>query len=224
MEKKHLTVVIVLLIIAFGVYAYCYPPNLKETPQIAGSNRLTASSKSEEIRPSRLNMRLIREMVENYRQIQLKSIENSGDPVAKDANSILFDVDTLKKFINDIESAVKQNQPNEKHRLAIRMYYAAYPLKTKWDQPGYEYLKELLGDEITELYERKHTLILLPALQNGKGIYVDFNPFDLKTYNGIKRRVSNGQFLFQDNGEEDDVIALNHGQLIPPKSNEGQGF
>lgn len=224
MEKKYLFVVIGLLIIAFGVYAYLYPPTQHNG---ADQEHLTMASSqfadlkdNEPLHPSKLSTSLVREMIANYKQTQLKSIGNS---VANDANSILFDLDTLKKFISDIERGVKQNQPNVENKLGIRIYYAAYPVKSKWGQAGYKHLKGLLGDQITQLYERKHTLIMLPAIRNGKGIYTDFNPMDLKTYNGFKKKAAGIQGFV---GEVDttDILALNHGQLIPPASTEGQGF
>ncbi|TKC05561.1 hypothetical protein FA048_17715 [Pedobacter polaris] len=212
MEKKHLTLIIVVLIIAFGVYAYYYPP--KKTD----SNPNPPSSK-----PSTLRVSLIQEMTNNYRQTQLKAIDNV---VENDANSILFDIPTLKKFINDIESNVKHNQPGVNNKLAIRMYYAAYPLNTKWSRPGYENLEKLLSNDITRLYERKHTLILLPVIKNARGIYADFNPLDINTYEGfIKKPAKQMSFLMvKDERDDIEVMSLNHGQIIPPVSREGQAF
>lgn len=226
MEKKHLTVVIILLVIAFGFYAYCYPPySPEETTSLNSLTAKTGVEASSESKSTHLvSKRIIREMIENYREIQLKAIENGKNPVHNDANSILFDVDTLKMFIQNMENATNERKPGVKHKFGIRMYYAAYPLKEKWNAPGYQYLKKMLGNKITELYERKHTLIMIPALQNEKGIYVDFNPFDLKSYQGFKRRVTNRQYLLQDGEEDEEVPAFNHGQLIPPASDEGQGF
>jgi hypothetical protein len=67
--------------------------------------------------------------------------------VKADSHSILFDLDTLKKFINDIERGVKEVDPSGNPTLAIRMYYAAYPKKEKWTEPGYKNLRNLLGNE-----------------------------------------------------------------------------
>jgi hypothetical protein len=220
MEKKHLFVVIAIFIVAFGVYAYYYHPTKTDNATSNVVQLANLSNGNDKSSPSTLRMSLIREMVANYRQTQLKS-----NAVENDASSILFDLDTLKKFIGDIERAVKQNQPNENPKLAIRMYYAAYPLKEKWSEPGYKNLKGLLGDKITELYERKHTLILLPVIKNSKGIYADFNPMDKDTYQGFKKKMNTGSQLLKDPSEdEEEVPALNHGQLIPPASNEGEEF
>lgn len=224
MEKKYLFVIIGILVIAFGVYAYLYPPTQKDG---AAEGHLTMASakfaslgENGPLNPSKLSTSLVREMIANYRQTQLKSI---GNAVSNDASSILFDLDTLKKFINDIERGVKQNQPNVDNKLGIRIYYAAYPLKAKWGEPGYKHLKNLLGDEITQLYERKHTLIMLPAIRNSKGIYADFNPIDIKSYGGFKKQLTGVQ-RFASAIDTTEIPALNHGQLIPPASNLGEGF
>jgi hypothetical protein len=216
MEKKHLTLIIAALIIAFGVYAYYYPPKKTDTDPNAPSSK-----------PSTLRYSLIQEMTNNYRQTQLKAIENDRENgVENDANSILFDLGTLKKFINDIESNVKHNQPDANNKLAIRMYYAAYPLNTKWANPGYENLKKLLSNDTTRLYERKHTLILLPAIKNTRGIYTDFNPLDINTYEGfMKKNLKQMSYIMvRDQRDDTEVMSLNHGQIIPPASKDGQAF
>lgn len=216
MEKKHLTLIIVVLIIAFGAYTFYYPPIKKDS-----------DSTSSNAKPSTLRFSLIQEMTNNYRQTQLKAIENAREnAVPNDANSILFDLDTLKKFINDIESTVKHNQPDATNKLAIRMYYAAYPSNTRWSEPGYENLKNLLSNDITKLYERKHTLILLPVIKNTRGIYADFNPLDISTYEGFKRNAKKQMsfMMVKDEKEDPEVMSLNHGQIIPPATNEGQAF
>lgn len=215
MEKKHLTLIIAVLAIAFGAYIYFYPPTQTDT----GAN----GSK-----PSTLKLSLIQEMINNYRDTQLKAIENAGEnAVENDANSILFDLDTLKKFMNDIERTVKRNKPSANKKLAIRMYYAAYPSSKRWADPGYENLEKLLSNDITRLYERKHTLILLPAIQNSRGVYTDFNPLDISTYEGLKIR-SRKQMSFimvkDERGNDASVMALNHGQIIPPATIDGQAF
>jgi hypothetical protein len=223
MEKKYLVLIIGVLIIAFGVYAYKYPPvkkevdtNLEEDASLKGRGNGAG--------PSKLRMSLVQEMVDNYRNTQLVSIEDAPkNGVKDDSHSILFDLDTLKKFINDIEKGVKQVEPKADPKLAIRMYYAAYPLVSKWNEPGYENLRNLLGDEITKQYERKHTLIMIPVIKNDKGIFADFNPYNKETYQGFPRRLKTGMQLFRVT-DTTEVIGLNHGQLIPPKSTEGEAF
>lgn len=220
MEKKYSFAVIGILIVAFGIYAYNYPPVKTEMEA-----RYVSLSSRADSKPSMLRMSLIEEMVTNYRQTQLLSIENAPkDAVKEDSHSILFDLDTLKKFINDIERGVKEVEPSANPKLAIRMYYAAYPLKEKWNERGYEDLGNLLGKEIPKLYERKHTLIMIPVIKTDKGIFADFNPFDKNTYNGFPKRMTKAMSLLRDPSDTTEVLGLNHGQLIPPASIEGEGF
>jgi len=220
MEKKNLFVVIGILAASFAIYAYNYPP-VKNQITVNGTQSATLKDSHAESKPSELKMSLIQEMVDNYRQTQLISIENAPKNAVKDdAHSILFDLDTLKKFIGDIERGVKEVEPTADPKLAIRMYYAAYPLQAKWNEPGYENLGNLLGKEIPKLYERKHTLILIPVIKTDKGIFADFNPFDKSTYQGFPKRIQS----LKGKSEDEEIPALNHGQLIPPASNEGEGF
>ncbi|RZK43545.1 MAG: hypothetical protein EOO90_03005 [Pedobacter sp.] len=225
MEKKYLVAVIVVLVAAFGVYALKYPPvSEKSTGVVSAFASLQGESKPS--KPSTLSMGLIQEMVNNYRNTQLISIENaSKNPVKADAHSILFDIDTLKKFISDIERGVKENLPAGSPKLAVRMYYAGYPDKVKWSEPGYKDLAGLLGNEIPKLYEKKHTIIMIPVIKNDKGVFADFNPFDLKTYQGFPHRTAKSTQLFRgDPTDTTQTLGLNHGQLIPPASNIGEGF
>ena len=220
MEKKYSFAVIGILIIAFGIYAYNYPPMKTEIE----AQHISLSGGAES-NPSMLRMSLIEEMVTNYRQTQLLSIENSPTNAVKDdSHSILFDLDTLKKFISDIERGVKQVDPSADPKLAIRMYYAAYPLKEKWNERGYENLGGLSNHEIPKLYERKHTLIMIPVIKTDKGIFADFNPFDKNTYNGFPKRMAKSMSLLRDPSDTTEIPALNHGELIPPASTIGEGF
>jgi hypothetical protein len=218
MEKKYAFLIIGILLAAFAIYAYNYPPVKTETESVS----LSAKGESE---PSKLRMGLIEEMVTNYRQTQLVSIENAPqNPVRDDSHSILFDLDTLKKFINDIERGVKEVEPSANPKLAIRMYYAAYPAKEKWYERGYEALGKFTNKEIPKLYERKHTIIMIPVIKTEKGIFADFNPFDKNTYNGFPKRATKAMSLLRNPSDTTEIPALNHGQLIPPASIEGEGF
>ena len=218
MENKYSFSVIAILIVAFGIYVYNYPP-------VKNVHLATLGGKVEISKPSTLRMSLIEEMVSSYRENQLISIENAPkNSVKSDSYSILFDLDTLKKFISDIEMGVKEIQPTVHSKLAIRMYYAAYPLSAKWNEPGYENLRNLLGKEIPKLYEKKHTLIMIPVIKTDKGIFADFNPFDKNTYQGFPKRMTKGMQLLRDASDTTEIPALNHGQLIPPASNVGEAF
>ena len=220
MEKKYAFLIIGILIAAFGIYVYKYPPVKGEME--AKHMSLSGTGESE---PSKLRMSLIEEMVINYRQTQLVSIENAPqNPVKDDSHSILFDLDTLKKFISDIERGVKEVEPSANPKLAIRMYYAAYPVKEKWYERGYEALGKFTNKEIPKLYERKHTIIMLPVIKTDKGIFADFNPFDKNTYNGFPKRTAKAMSILRNPSDTTEIPALNHGMLIPPASREGENF
>ena len=220
MEKKYAFLIIGILVAAFGIYIYNYPPVKEDTESKYAS--LVGASESA---PSKLRMGLIEEMVTNYRQTQLVSIENAvRNPVKDDSHSILFDLDTLKKFISDIERGVKQVEPSASPKLAIRMYYAAYPMKEKWYERGYESLSKFTNKEIPKLYERKHTIIMIPVIKTEKGIFADFNPFDKNTYNGFPKRMGRAMSLLRNPSDTIQILGLNHGELIPPASIEGEGF
>ena len=224
MEKKFLIVVIVVLVAAFGLYVFKYPP-IKRDRDTHAKQMVTLKSGGKDEGPSKLSMNLIEEMVQNYRNTQLLSIEDAPkNSVKNDAHSILFDLDTLKKFIFDIEKGVNIVEPNANPKLAIRMYYAAYPLNSKWSEPAYKNLQNLLGDQITKLYERKHTLIMIPVIKNNKGIFADFNPYDKNTYQGFPKRSKVGMQTLRNYTDTAEIPGLNHGQLIPPKSADGEAF
>ncbi len=224
MEKKFSIAVIGILIVAFAIYAYNYPP-VKNDSYSAETKYVSLSGNQSDLPPSKLRMSLIEEMVNNYRQTQLLSIEDAPkNPVKDDSHSILFDLDTLKKFISDIEKGVNLVEPSANPKLAIRMYYAAYPVKEKWYERGYENLGKFTDKKIPELYERKHTIIMIPVIKTEKGIFADFNPFDKNTYNGFPKRMAKAMSLLRDPSDTTEIPALNHGELIPPASTIGEGF
>lgn len=224
MEKKFSLIVICILIVAFAIYVYNYPP-VKVENNSSKSEFASLRTNKAESQPSKLRISLIEEMVSDYRETQLLSIEGaSKNAVKSDSHSILFDLDTLKKFISDIERGVKEVEPSVDPKLAIRMYYAAYPLKEKWSERGYESLGKYANKLIPKLYERKHTIIMIPVIKTDKGIFADFNPFDKNTYNGFQKRASRAMSLLRNPSDTTEIPALNHGELIPPASVLGEGF
>jgi hypothetical protein len=77
--------------------------------------------------------------------------------------------------------------------------------------------------KIPKLYERKHTLIMIPVIKTDKGIFADFNPFDKSTYGGFPKRMTKSMSLLT-SSDTTEIPALNHGQLIPPASTIGEEF
>jgi hypothetical protein len=135
---------------------------------------------------------LVQSMINNYRKNQLVAIGNdSENGVKDDAHSTWFDLADLKTFIETIE----KNAPEENKGLGIRFYYAAYPDSNLFGKEEYESLESFNKDEMQKQYGKRHTLILVPTI-NENGVNKDFNPESIAI--------------------SEAVIAKNHGNLIPP--------
>lgn len=151
-----------------------------------------------------LKLDLVSEMVDNYRNHQLKSIINSTtSPMVFDAHSVWFTLETLKDFITTIEEEVAKNSEFPTKNLGVRFYYAAYPEKNN-------YSVEL--NTIPAEYEKLHTVIALPTTEIDGANY-DFDPFNTNTYNGTKPT-----------GTGLSIMAENHGGLTPPTNVKGEWF
>jgi hypothetical protein len=155
-----------------------------------------------------MNLDLIQQMVTNYKTKQYLSIvTNKVNPMTFDAQSVRFDLNALKAFINTIEQEVALHPQFKLQDLGVRFYYSAYPESDDWDKAENQ---ELTG--LPNQYEKLHTLIGIPtALING--VYSDFDPLDVKTYTGNKP-----------SGVGCAIMAENHGNLVPPDSQNGLWF
>ncbi len=155
-----------------------------------------------------INLDLVQEMVTNYKTKQyLSIITNKINPMTFDAQSVRFNLASLKAFIETIETEVASHPQYDLQNLGIRFYFSAYPADDLWDQPGYEDIANLPTQ-----YEKLHTLIGIPAAEIN-GLDCDFDPLDVKTYNGTKPI-----------GPGCAIMAENHGDLNPPGSSAGLWF
>ena len=83
-----------------------------------------------------------------------------------------------------------------------------------------------MGNPIKELYEFRHTLVLIPTIVSQSGDIVDFEPTDVETYEeGIDdeyyqrdQRISAMTHISRSAAasSQSGASALNHGSLIPP--------
>ncbi|MGV9003740.1 hypothetical protein [Flavobacterium sp.] len=161
-----------------------------------------------------LKIDLVDEMVTNYTDNQLDSILTSTvHPMTMDAESVWFDLKSLKTFLAAIEEETDSHPEYNLKNFGVRFYYTAYPKKALWDKAGYEDLAGMLLDPTAKDYEKLHTLIAIPTAEIN-GVNQDFDPFDEKTYNGTKP--SSGQGV--------SIMAENHGLLVPPNSATGLWF
>ncbi|MCZ4223631.1 hypothetical protein [Pedobacter rhodius] len=175
--------------------------------------------------PNTMDVRTIHELVDNYRNNQLAAINKVLG--LDDAYSVSFGLSTLKKFITDIESYSKKVDPRITDSvLGVRFYYAAYPKDTEWDNFEGE---KLVGKD----YAQKHTLIMIPTLKkkisSGNHLDYDFNPLDRKTFSANDRDENKQVEMMVMYAESSDkpsrqVMAQNHGQLIPPAEAGQQAY
>lgn len=153
-----------------------------------------------------MNLDLVQEMVDNYKSKQYLSIvTNKINPMKFDAQSVRFDLSALKAFITTLEDEVAKHPEYNLQNLGIRFYYSAYPDSDSWDN----------NDDLSTLpaqYEKLHTLIAIPTAEIN-GSQSDFNPLDVKTYDGTK---PSGVGLA--------IMAENHGSLVPPDYNVNLWF
>lgn len=186
-----------------------------------------------------LPVKLIDSMVTRYENNQLRHINQRMGFLNKgDAKSITFDLETLKKFIYHLENAAAKNPsyPTTSEKLGIRIYYAAYPERQDWSLTEYEgALNGFIGDPLSEDYENRHTLIMVPTIEKA-GVQMDFDPFVTSTYpNGIQGSSETFQSIFafminapgqgsSQSNSGSGTNSQNHGQLYPPFSGTGVSF
>ncbi len=149
--------------------------------------------------PWRMSTDIIQELVDNYRNNQLNYInENLG---IDDAHSIWFDLETVKKFIEQIELQARLNDPTCPDKdLGIRLYYAAYP--------------ESPTDPVPADYAMRHTLVMVPTKkeesEGGEILNYDFNPFESDSGSHTQTALAITAGLGRN------ALAQNHGILVPP--------
>lgn len=218
MSRKVSFTALITVLIAFGVYVYLYPPI---------QNKNTIYMNYEE--PiNKLSNSLIINMVENYKDNQLKYINESLQ--IDDSRATWFDLETLKKFIYHIEVKAKNNteKPIFNKNLGIRLYYASYPSAID---------DSISKDPIFKKQTRHHTVILIPTRKEGD-LIIDFDPDNPETYTKslnevflnqiklIKKENDSVPLLYsiKNSNSLKEVSGLNHSAGFPPYSLEGAAF
>ena len=177
---------------------------------------------------------LIHDMINGYKNNQLKYIQDGitkNDKSFKDAHSIWFDLETLKKFIYQIENeTIKNDKTKSSKDLGIRIYYATYPEDTLWNSAEYgNEFDDFQNHPEKKQYGKHHTLVMIPTRkEKGKRglLNIDFNPSDPDTYTQSllklpkyartsREQLASGarSFAFMSLS----TAAQNHGSLIPPR-------
>lgn len=164
--------------------------------------------------PNTMTYDFIRMLVDNYRNNQLKSVnEKLG---IEDAHSIHFDLATLKKFIADIESLSLTGNPGlNTDNLGVRFYYAAYPKAADWHLMG--------NTPIGVDYAEKHTLVMVPTIkrkdENGVFLCYDFNLTNSGSFFTGKEPGTG-----KSNELKGNIVSQNHGALSPPSDPKAESF
>jgi len=228
MKNKILPFAFLGLVIAFASYIIKYPPT--RVP-VTNENEICKDYSNENL--NELEVKLIHNMVDNYKNNQLKNINK--DLEMSDAHSIWFDLETLKKFVYQLEYQAKKNESSATiDKLGVRIYYAAYPHKEI--MKNYKDIDWFLGDDVRKDYQQLHTLVMIPTIRTKIGD-VDFNPTDKSTFvgNGLKDnklKYGEGSTLttaglnggLQRSNANLRTGAQNHGTLIPPGDDSVENF
>ena len=241
MEQKTLKLILAATLLAFVVYIACYPPvSQSETEEPIGqppteqppTEGPTAEApvcldyKNEDM--STLDADLVHQMTEDYRANQWAFINpRLNTQTKKDAYSIWFDLETLKKFLYHIEKITTNHDSSiKKEDLGVRIYYAAYPDTLQMKK--YPDLDSTVRDPDLATYGSLHTLVMIPTISTKTGKMLDFNPLDTITYKDGLAKVekytknhsasipNNTAALSGSSAPSRRTGSKNHGLLYPP--------
>ena len=175
---------ILLILIIIGLIFYIY--QLKSRTSAITSNSIDNICMNYSNEPmNTMHADAVQNMVDNYSNNQLDKI-NTGirwqdQNSDSDSTSILFKLETLKKFIYHIERESKKHGIQNVEHLGLRIYYSAYPDAKdaqSWQKQQHEDFRDLPFS-----YKRRHTLVMVPAkLNETDGQFHDYNPVDNNLY------------------------------------------
>ena len=183
-----------------------------------------------------LDVDMLKDMTAKYdtttslydRASKRKIVRGSGGGLVEDSRSIWFSLDSLKKFIWEVETSVCANScKNEKQNLnlnlGIRLYYARYPIRSQVAS----YPLQLTG--ISSVYENLHTIFMVPTYENNNA-NTDFDPRNFDQNTCTYKTIEKGQkaLVFAPipiAAPGQGTLAKNHGGLCPPLTNcQGSAF
>ena len=164
--------------------------------------------------------KMVKSLIDNYRNFDLKRINlELRDINQGDTQSIWFDLNGIENFCNAIKINSKHSNLYSDEELGIELVNAAYPKASIYNITS----KYFSSNELTKVpadYEFRHTLIMLPTMRKSNHLpSVLLNEkyiFDL-TKNEI-------QALSKNSNSDEEILAKNHGSLIPPITHTGESF
>lgn len=240
------TFILVLLSIIITAFVTCVICKNNSKDDITDNTRslTTICMDYDTIQPAVLTTELVKTMVTTFKGKQLNNIQTATtDAVPKDAQSIWFDLETLKKFLYHIEHNVDKNSTDPRAKnLGVRIYYAAYPknadMKRLWES------QNDTTCSFNPNYEKLHTLVMIPTITGQGGANYDFNPLDVNSYNGFVNMKKDGNYSYLNTdysiltlgtcqypnnsslniSNSSNISARNHGTLMPPENPVGIAF
>ncbi|MEO8769716.1 MAG: hypothetical protein ABI402_06520 [Ferruginibacter sp.] len=161
-----------------------------------------------------LAVNLLLDMTDRYRKnISIPTSLTFKGTNQDDAHSVWLDLDSLKRFIWEVESrSCGVNCKDSKAKLGIRIYYGRYPATGV--NAGTNTDLSVLSEE----YENRHTVFMVPTYSFNGNEPTDYNAFD--TFN-IKKCTypeifAGDTMLVLSGGLTGRQTAQNHGGLCPP--------
>lgn len=164
----------------------------------------------------------IKTVIENYRDTYLKNtVYEISNLENGDTRSIWFSLDKLKEFIKSIESYYHLKNKNLNfEKTGIEFVYTTYPDSNKWYNKEKNFFSDKMFEYIPSNYEFRTTLVMIPTIKSKiksesvliqEGFILD-NQFKITP------------FLSEKSNNNEELIAQNHGSLIPPITDTGESF
>ncbi len=123
-----------------------------------------------------LKVDLAANLIENYRNNHWTVLNTNllgGGAAVQDSRSAWFSMQTIKRFIYEVESKTAANQScGCDSLLGIRIYYGEYPTS---NGKGFDIQKYPQLANLPLNYERLHTLVMIPTMRIGD-LDKDFDP------------------------------------------------
>lgn len=209
MKTRKISLMLFLGVVVLLFYSCSF---LRGSGSIVTDNKTICSNYASQPM-SELEVGLVHKMIKGYERQQLTAIKAS---MKDDAESVWFDLETIKEYIYHLEMNAKNNNVST-NDLGLRFYYASYP-DTSWNK-----YSDLSGLPIT--YKKRHTIIAVSTIRRG-GLDFDFDPTNPLTYDAkldTFDQYSDPTTKFPVIGASSGgrsvnprVGVQNHGSLIPP--------
>ena len=171
MNNKLLLLTYVVFLSASVFFGCKYYKLKPDTPGIKQPQSCSTCGSNSDLKFEGIKASTAAAMSSNYKTNQLANITSAGS-VTNDARSVWFPLETIKRFIYEIEKTTCSAGCNDK-AFGIRIYFAAYPqLQLMTQNPD-------LGG-LDPAYAKHHTLFMVPTYTDAtSGGPIDFDPWHM---------------------------------------------